>query len=257
MSLPIPEGFAGVPLPTTPITYPEVQGSPNVGELVEDLTRHLKEPVKASDLVHLDPDLRRESLPRKLGWRPMFGQSHAAQRHLQNHGIGEGDIFLFFGWFREVEKHDDRWNFKRGARDLHVFFGWLKVGEVWHLAEDLTSIPEWAKSHPHATPNYGPNNTIYVAAETRKGYSAGIFPRITEHLTLTCPGSSRSCWRLPAWFHPVKDKSCLSYHSNPKRWELKGGYTYLTSVARGQEFVLDSSDYSEAEDWARGLIAKN
>ncbi|CAI8922445.1 hypothetical protein EMIT0158MI4_310005 [Burkholderia ambifaria] len=38
------------------------------------------------------------------GWRPALGQTGAAQGHLSNNGVGAGDVFLFFGWFRQVEK---------------------------------------------------------------------------------------------------------------------------------------------------------
>ncbi|MGI8733716.1 MAG: hypothetical protein ACR2LM_10505 [Pyrinomonadaceae bacterium] len=257
VTLPIPEDFVGVPSPTRPITYAELLGSPNIGVLVTDLTRQLKKPIDASDLVHLDPDLRPEALSRDAGWRPIFGQSHAAGTHLKNQHIGEGDIFLFFGWFREVEERDGRWNFKRGVPDLHVIFGWLEVGEVRNLENDLGQVPEWARSHPHVTPDYGPNNTLYVAATINGHYSAGNFPTVSEALTLTREGSSRSSWRLPKGFHPVEGKSSLSYHSNPKRWRLDGDFTNLTSVGRGQEFVLDTADYPEAEGWARKLIADN
>ena len=31
----------------------------------------------------------------------LFGQAGSAQRELDNLGVGEGDLFLFFGWFRD------------------------------------------------------------------------------------------------------------------------------------------------------------
>lgn len=255
VSLPIPENFKGVPLPARPVTFADIGGVPNIGALVEDLTLRLPRPVKASDLVHLDPDLRKESLPREPGWRPLFGQSHAAQRHLDRQCVGTGDVFLFFGWFREVENREGRFRFKRGTPDRHVFFGWLEVGEVWRLAENTMKVPEWAKMHPHTTPNYGPANTIYVAGSAG---SAGTFPRITDELVLTRDGLTRSSWRLPKWFHPSNRRSCLTYHTNVARWQpLEDEYVSLTSVSRGQEFVLDTADYPEAQSWARGLIENN
>jgi hypothetical protein len=35
----------------------------------------------------------------------MFGQSNAASSHLLNHQVGPGDLFLFFGRFREYPKY--------------------------------------------------------------------------------------------------------------------------------------------------------
>ncbi len=256
VSLPIPENFKGVPPPSRPVKFAEIGGAHNIGLLVEDLTRKLARPIKASDVAHLDPDLRSDSLQREPGWRPMFGQSHAAQSHLKKHHVGVGDLFLFFGWFRKVEQRDNRFSFKRDAPDRHIFFGWLEVGEVWTLTESTTIIPPWANTHPHTTPKYGPLNTIYVAGSGE--HSAGTFPTMTDELVLTREGCNRSSWRLPKWFQPMNKRSCLSYHSNLARWQsLEDDYVSLASVGRGQEFVLDTADYLEAEAWARSLIKNN
>src|SRR5262249_20168082 len=63
--------------------------------------------------AHLDPDLDPAARPRPRGWRPVFGQEGAAQTVLARAGVGPGDVFVYFGWFR------------RGREDLHVLFGWL------------------------------------------------------------------------------------------------------------------------------------
>jgi len=34
---------------------------------------------------------------------PIFGQINAAQSHLENNNVKEGDLFLFFGWFRKQD----------------------------------------------------------------------------------------------------------------------------------------------------------
>src|SRR5882672_3061274 len=125
LSLPIPEKHSGV-------HFADIDGPHRIGQLVEDLSPQ----VKASDGVHLDPDLRMNSRPRNRGWRPMFGQADAAQRHLHKQGIACGDIFLFFGWFRRVEQLDGRYRYQAGAPDLHMLFGWLQVGEIWRVSED-------------------------------------------------------------------------------------------------------------------------
>ena len=203
----------------------------------------------------MNPDLRNESLSRKVNWRGLFGQASAAQSHLEQHKVGPGDIFLFFGWFREVEKQAGNFRFKKGTLDRHVFFGWLEIGEVWSLGMNRSGVPDWAGMHPYITTEFNSSNTVYVAADQPN--AAGAFPRITDSLVLTAPGENRSVWRLPKWFHPGDRESCLSYHSNPARWTLNDDYAYLSSVARGQEFVLDSAHYPEAEEWARQLIADN
>ena len=65
--------------------------------------------------VHLDPDLQEQARPRAPGWLPLFGQVDAAQSHLENCGVGVGDLFLFFGWFRRTIRVDGHLMFDRSA----------------------------------------------------------------------------------------------------------------------------------------------
>ena len=182
----------------------------------------------------------------------MFGQSHAAQRHLENHCVGVGDIFLFFGWFREVEQRDGQYRFKRGARDRHVFLGGLRLVKYGVLLKTGSMYPIGQECIPTR-----PQTTGQQIQFTSQGalILQGTFPRVTPELVLTRDGLNRSSWRLPKWFDPSNKRSCLSYHSNLARWQpLDAEYVSLTSVGRGQEFVLDTAHYPEAEMWARGLI---
>lgn len=260
VSLPIPHWFSSPSPPDPParVNFSDIGCDRRIAAIVENLTSRLKKSVKGSDAVHLDPDLMGGSLPRKPGWRPLLGQADAAQRHLDKHGVGPGDIFLFFGWFREVEQRDDRFRFKPDAPDLHLFYGWLEVGDVWRLGKGAYGVPDWATMHPHVTANYGPTNTVYVAAGTDTAYAAGTFRLVADPLKLTVPDQkNRSFWRLPKWFYPSQGRSALSYHSDLSRWRLDENYAYLRSVKRGQEFVLDAQDYPEAADWAKRLIEQN
>ena len=250
VSLPIPEK-------SSRLKYSDIGGKQRIGSIVEDLTIRCNKSLKASDHVHLDPDLRFDSLPRKPGWRPLFGQAEAAQSHLENNDVGPGDIFLFFGWFRRVEECNGRFRFKPGAPDIHMFFGWLEVGAIWRLLKDTCETPNWASEHPHIGATWK-KNTIYVAAETETTYQAGVFRSYSDQLVLTAPGEkNRSQWRLPKWFYPAQRNSVLSYHGAPSRWTSDHNYTDLRSVGRGQEFILDTTDYPEAVEWARSLIAEH
>jgi hypothetical protein len=44
-------------------------------------------------------------------------------------------------------------------------------------------------------------------------------------------------------------------HSNPTRWTPEGSTVLLSTVGRGQEFVLDSGEYPEVLPWAASLLA--
>lgn len=220
----------------------------------------------SSTQVHLDPDLARTS-QKRAGWRPALGQTGAAQSHLRSKGIGPGDVFLFFGWFRQTERFGGKWRFAKGAPNLHVLFGWLEVDEVLPVVtarhEALSQHP-WIVDHPHvASPDWydSPLNTLYIGRQ-QSAYrpegtlGGGLFPALRGPLQLTKPGCSRSVWSLPSWFSP-NGRQPLSYHSAPGRWEDGIDSVTLRSVAKGQEFILNSGSYPELEPWVSSLIREN
>lgn len=231
--------------------------------LVGDLTAGKLSP---QTLVHVDPDLVEEVLPRSSGWRPSFGQVGAAQSHLRHRGVGVGDVFLFYGWFRPVEQHSGRWRYVAKAASFHSLFGWLQVGEVIHLGEcGEAPVPPypWLADHPHiqhATKFTSTNNTLYLSApslsavETRSVMpGAAMFRSWSETLRLSESGGKRSIWRMPAWMEPL-GRPPLSYHGDQARWQRDDDGVRLRTAAKGQEFVLDAQHYPEAQAWLRQLI---
>ncbi|MHB8425798.1 MAG: Nmad3 family putative nucleotide modification protein [Gammaproteobacteria bacterium] len=216
--------------------------------------------------IHLDPDLERADGGHLPGWRPAFGQTRAAQGHLHNKGVGQGDVFLFFGWFKQIEQHAGKWRYVPHVPDLHVLFGWIEVGKVVLIQKEreaaLAEMP-WIADHPHISEQYSKSNTLYVSAKRSKWLSSspggGRFQQYDDELRLTAPtpnSEGRSVWSLPAWFKPPDPRQSLSYHSNPKRWTLYGDVVRLQSVAKGQEFVLDMAYYPKAERWLSKLIER-
>jgi Nucleotide modification associated domain 3 len=254
------------------LPIPEAQGPPleavqyrgqSLRPIVEQLTGT---PGRGLAPSHPDPDLDARARPRRTGWLPAFGQVGAAQSHLANRGVGEGDLFLFFGWFREVEHHDGRLHYRPQAPNIHCLFGWLQVGRIYRVGASDVELPAWTHDHPHVAhaDRYDPadNNTLYVAAERLlvpgvgvKAKGGGVFGSFRPELQLTEPGCPRSMWRLPACFHPGPGRPALSYHSNPQRWRSDAGGVLLQTVARGQEFVLDCDAYPGVSDWLGGIFA--
>src|SRR5690348_9179020 len=152
----------------------------SLGKLLHDLTGNCK---WLDRPVHLDPDINNESVPRKPDWRGAFGQANAAEGHLQNQGVGKGDLFLFYGWFRQVECSGGTYRYVPGAPDLHVIFGWLQIEERIPV-DQPSGIPEWASEHAHCRRQHPFKlDSLYIATErlTLPGMAldipgAGIFP---------------------------------------------------------------------------------
>ena len=259
-SLPIPETSQT----EAPLRYGEIQaGQHSLGVLVNDLTHGKITPATA---VHLDPDLDNTSRPRLANWKPLFGQAGAAEGHLQKCGVQAGDIFLFYGWFRQIETINGKFCYGQGAPDLHVIFGWLQIEQRIDVA-NRAALPAWALDHPHCrrhllSPRAHGLDALYVASDSLQLPGApmdkpggGVFPTFHRARCLTAPGSAkRSIWQLPSWFHPDGRASCLSYHGTATRWTKMGDQVYLQSVGRGQEFVLESTDYPEVVEWLASIL---
>ena len=240
----------------------------NLGKLVSDLTGGLAKRYTGNHYGHIDPDLRAEALVRRNGWLPAYGPGHGAQTHLANNGVGVGDVFLFFGWFRRVEEVGGHWRFIRGEPDIHLLWGWLQVDKIYHDITNWGKLPLWAYSHSHvyedddwrAVENKY-RDTLYVARKRlhlsglRLNLAGGgVFRKYHPTLQLTEPGESRTVWRVPSWMYPFPNKPPLSHHDDKSRWRKDGRGCLLRTVDIGQEFVLDADYYPRATQWLAGLF---
>jgi len=213
----------GVPL-SLPI--PASAGRPATSYAALGLAQHVgpasRGRIAPDSLAHHDPLFTPDG-------RCLFGQCHAAQSHLENQGVGPGDLFLFFGLFREARE-----------RPHHRIFGWLWVEQVVRPGDpalaDLAAL-----GHPHALAAHGSNDAVWCGP-------GGKAPSAHPELRLTLEGASPSLWRVPPWI----ERSGLSFHANPARWRGEG---MVQSVARGQEFVADAGDDEEAHAWAHRMLA--
>jgi hypothetical protein len=213
--------------------------------IIEELNPKTK--IKSNYTCHLDPDLRKETLPRQKDWIPLFGQTDSAQGHLTKEGVKENDLFLFFGWFRQTEQVNGILRYKRNAPDLHIIFAYLQIGKMY---KEHSKMPNEVLYHPHAHKRYElkKNNSIY-----RPSNSLSLEPSIKgsgclkyhDSLVLTKTGYSRSIWNLPEFFKAVK----ISYHSNKSFYK-----DYFQSAAKGQEFVIEENKH--VTEWAKRIIIK-
>lgn len=201
---------------------------------------------------HLDPDIRADVRTKPVdNWVAAFGQTDKAQRHLNNRGVSEGDLFLFFGWFRET---DYNFHYSPQSENKQIIYGYLQIGDIVK-GDKITNNYSW---HPHAKGDYGIDNTLYVATEKLtldgketdlQGY--GTF-KFSDELVLTKDDCSRSKWKInPEWdIDNFFENNTISFHSKNS---IKDGY--FQSVYRGQEFVISEND--KVTQWAYNLIKNN
>lgn len=253
VSLPIPDGRS--------ITrYDAIYGL--TGQLVEDLT---KGRYQKRYPAHLDPDLDHGSIPRMEGWRGALGQTSASASHLKSQGVAIGDIFLFFGWFRDVDLKDGKYRFAPKGRNIHAMFGWLQIGEIIDLSSGNRQAWQhhpWLATHPHVRRGPENGNTIYVASEQliigEEAFGPG-WGRVSclepRHVLTRNSAHGRSAWQLPSWMHPDQGTT-LSYHLDAARWDHHEDMATLNIVGRGQEFVLTCNNHIAMENYLKHLIGE-
>lgn len=254
LSLPIPDRRSRIAYGD--LQHPDLP----IGRLVSQLSRAR---YRSSAGAHLDPDLEAGVYPREPGWRPVLGQTGSAQGHLRAQQIKEGDLFLFFGLFRPVERHARRWRFVPGSPTRHCLWGWLQIAEILTVDSRSAEKHAWLDYHPHCHGTPDANNTLYLAADRLRMDAresnipgAGIFPEYKQDLQLSRPDArSPSQWQLPAWFHPQQAGDTLSYHHKEARWQRVGDHCHLQAVARGQEFVLELP--GSGRRWLEKLIREH
>ena len=141
-----------------------------------ELFKNFKSKIKPNDFCHYDPRLNQ-----KIG---IFGQANAAQSELDNLEVQTGDLFLFFGWFRNVGKK---------GTDLHHLFGWLQIDEIIKGEKDIKNYLKLKKlDHPHGFEDVSryKNNTLYLGANKltlnkRKLLKRARFKKTHRDLILT------------------------------------------------------------------------
>lgn len=248
----LPNGtLLSLPIPSDDkITYSSIQWD---GKSYLDIIKELnpKTIYNTYSHCHLDPDLRFEATDRQINWMPSFGQTGASLTELRKNDVSIGDIFLFFGWFKETEYHNGRLRYKPKSKDIHIIFGYMQIGEI---IESYTDIPHWLKYHPHANLELYENawhknqNAIYLPTKELSLFpdlpGSGTF-QYNQKRVLTKEGYSRSRWEFP------ESMKGTPISHNPFGWKDD----YFQSVGRGQEFVIDGNP--NVLDWVKSLFFYN
>lgn len=223
-------------------------GGLRYSELLRDLN------YRGGAQCHIDPDLSQERRVERIdGWVPAFGQINAAATYLKNIGVKPGDIFLFFGNFRFVERWCGRYRYCRNSadpyrgRDLQVIWGYLQVGKIL-TAPDAQRKLYW---HPHASAarTANPTNTIFKAEETLsldEGLPGAGLLSFDKKRVLTLPGVPKATWQR----NEVYDENHIcGNRSNSAKDPEKG--IYYAGI--WQELGLMESDACTA--WARDMLS--
>jgi hypothetical protein len=192
-----------------------------------------------------------------------FGQDSGSQTELKD--LREGDLFLFFGWFRKADEFSTGYfRFAANGPDVHAIWGWLQIAERLDLPAKLSRAQEIANHHPHVSYAAKRNpNCLYVGRKNLTflpNYAgAGTFPKFQDRLRLSDSQMDlrprkrlRSRWRLPAFF-----KNVQMTHHHLSDWELTGESILGSGGAYpGQEFIFKTEGHEkDVAAWLESIFS--
>lgn len=249
VSLPIPEENTG-------IYYKDLKINTNLSYL--DLMKQLgitKYDEKST--THLDPDINPSIIQRQNNWECIFGQDNQSASHLDNQSVDVGDIFLFFGWFRNVIEVGGKYKYDPEDKNgKHIIWGYLEIGKKIAI-DTIINYPPHYQNHPHFKNRNRQNNTAFISNDTLSFNNtvngAGTL-KYNENLVLSFDDNKKSIWKLPLFFHPSYGTT-MTYHEDLNKWNNNGYFCNLESVGRGQEFVIYGNPC--VEQWAKDIILNN
>lgn len=245
----MPDGtLLSMPIPTDDVvSFSDVAWN---GITYADILKQIS-PRKTYTNCHLDPDIRDNRINKIKGWKPAFGQTGAAQGLLVNAGVEVGDIFLFFGWFRRVEKTGKGYRFvPRKAtdfyygNDLQIIYGYMQIGRIITDQEEIKKY-FW---HPHSSSIHtcNPNNALYLPSEklsfnpSLSGYGTLDY---RKDRVLTMEGKGRATWNEYSFLEP-------EYIYGDRKNCAKDGGLYYAGI--WQELVINES--KDILDWVKQII---
>ena len=178
---------------------------------------------------------------------------------MKNNNINIGDLFLFWGWFRETVTLNKKTVYLKKDPGHYRFFGWLQIGKIIHLGKD----PSWysehksiSNSHPHTIGHWKENNTLYLASDKlnafglKNYYGFGKF-NASEYTNLSIdPSYKKSLWKCPDWLNPKLGGCGMTYHKDKKRW----GKNSVEIVGRGQEFIAEPKKKDKCKKWLTNIF---
>ncbi len=233
ISLPIPRAYSGDDYRNLSFTH---QGEHfNYAKLLKDLN------VNFYSECHLDPDLIRGVKSRAGAWQPALGQAGNAAAEILE--VEVGDLFLFFGNFRQAVFSNGRFHFLKDSPEMHVIWGYLKVTEIYDQAQiESGEIPQALQYHPHVREaDFHQKNHNLVFASTEE--NSGIFEFSEKHILsdLNQKSYKKSYWNALPFLAP---------QTNRIKKVKKGLWN---SGGRGQEFICKIKKRKQFDAWLNQL----
>ncbi len=187
-----------------------------------------------------------------LEWYPAYFHNGLLESHLNRQNISVGDIFLFYGWFRQTEydnKHQLR--FVPDAPELNIVFAYFQIGAI---IKDISFFSKQYNWQLHTFINKTDNvpSTIYLPTKklSYNNHQPGcdILPYSSGQI-LTKPGYHYYQWQLPEFL--CAPDVTITYHNNRNNGFISGK-NYFKASAICEEFVIHGT--YDLKQWVHSMI---
>lgn len=215
------------------------------------LSEELREPLK-NYRCHSECYITPEHHIHPSSWYPAYLRYGAMQTHLSHQRVSVGDIFLFYGCFRQTEYDaNHKLHFVSNAPEQTIIFSYFQIGAIIKDYSFISKQFKWP-FHIRANTDHNQHYTIYLPTKKlsynnqQPGFATLSY---SPKLILTKPGYQYNHWCLPD-FLCVPDVT-ISYHNNRNNGFLMGkGYFKTSSIS--DEFVIHGT--YDLKNWVHSMI---
>lgn len=200
----------------------------------------------------INPDIQEGLYLTPPDWKPAYGQFGSSESHLSSRHVSVGDIFLFYGWFKQTKYNEaGGLTFVENAPDVHLIYSYLQIGSIITNKNYITKKYSW-HANAHIENTSKAHNTIYIPTKKlsynnrQLGYGTLHY---SKKLVLTKEGCSFSKWELPSFFRNTD--VTISYHNNITNGFIPGK-DYFQASPIGSEFVIHGT--FDLKNWVHDLI---
>ncbi len=187
-----------------------------------------------------------------LVWYPAYHRNGALESHLTKQRVTVGDIFLFYGWFRQTEYDSaHRLRFVPNSPAQSIIFSYFQIGAIIKDISFFSKQYNW-QLHTFIDKNNSIPSTIYLPTKklSYNNHQPGC-SILSYHskLVLTKPGCNYNQWQLPDFLCSPDVK--ITYHNNRNNGFISGKNFFIASSI-SEEFVIHGT--YDLKQWVHSMI---
>ena len=187
-----------------------------------------------------------------LEWYPAYVHNGPLESHLSKQKVSVGDIFLFYGWFRQTEYDSmHRLRYVADAPEQNIVFSYFQIGAIIKDISFFSKQYNW-QLHTFIDKSNTIPSTIYLPTK-KLSYNnhqpgCGILSNSSKQI-LTKPGYNYNQWQLPDFL--CTPDVTITYHNNRNNGFISGK-DYFKASAISEEFVIHGT--YDLKQWVHSMI---